>query len=482
MSGSKTYRVLAQLSKHDIEELEHQLKQGKRESTFLLFGQLKRPAQKGQPEPSKETVYLAVFQKPYAKEEDYLLRNEYRLLFKEIVRYIGSNEWARQPEHVIKIKYLEYLLRTEQYELLEEEVNEAWNTAHKNKNVELLLSLYDLKIMLNINAKPQSLAVAEETLALSKERAKLVQRDLLRKLRMEETKTKMAERIIKAYRPDYELEPFYNYIELNPLQEDDEYAQHLYKRAKVNLVPPDERIDLLKDIISETHMVKQYEADPDKSIARFYAIIAQEYYIKGEYKAAFPYFEKAMPLVKQLPSNTRDAFVFNYLMAMLKGGQQAKAATIGKQFKESMFRSPLLRNRVSFLFVMLHLFNREADEAEKYIDLDSKHEGTEFYYHMRLALSFVYYLRGDLELAERECNNLEQALNYELRKEGNSQVELNKALNKMFRKFYALSIESQAMGRKVLLEPMRELMDGMHNSIGFDSIFVQLLEGELDKQ
>lgn len=479
MSNSKVYRVIGQLAKADMEELDKQLCGHKRESVYKLFVTLSKPALKGNNEPTKEATFAAIYAKPYTKEEDYLLRNEYRLLFKEVVRFVSLKEWNRQPEHLIKIKYLEYLLRTEQYDLLEEEINEAWATAQKNQHLDLLLALYDLRIMLNINGKPQTLAHAEETFALSKERAQMLQIDLLRKLRMEETKMKMTERIVKAYRPAYEPEPFLGHIDLMGLQNHDEFAKHLYKRAQINLLPTEARLDLIKEILAEPEIINKYEAEPEKAFGRFYAILAQEYYIKGDYENSFEYFAQALPLVKALPSNTRDAFVFNYLMAMLKGGQEENAAAVGAKYKDAMFSSPLLKNRAVFLFVMLHLFNKQPDEAEQYIDLESKTDGTEFYYHMRLALSYVYYLRGQLELAERECNNLEQALNYEMRKEGNSQTELNKTLNKMFRRFYALRIEGQATGMKELAEPLRELMNSVRTSHGFDSIFVQLLEREV---
>ncbi len=479
LQGSKVYRALGQLAKPEMEELEHVLSTQKRASIYQLFALLKKPAQKQQPEPSKEDAFAAVYKKAYSKEDDYLLRNEYRLLFKEVVRFISTKEWNRQPEHRIKIKYLENLLHTEQYDLLEEEVNESLGTARKNNNLKFLLALYDMKIAYNIHSKPQSLANAEESLALATERAEMLQTELLRKLRMEEARIKMCERIIKAYRPDYEPIPFFDTVELMPLQQKDAYAQHLYKRAQINLVSPTDRIAVLKDIISEPDIIKQYEPEPDKSFGRFYATLAQEYYIQGDYENSFEYFALAMPLVKLLPADTRDAVVYNYLMALLKGGQQEKAATIAAQYKESMLRSPSMKNRAAFLFIMLYLFNRKPDEAEKHIDLESKADGTEFYYHMRLALSYVYYLRGQLELAERECNNLEQALNYELRKEGNSQVELNKTLNKMFRRFYALRIEGQATGMKELAEPLRELMANIRSTSGFDSVFVLLLEGEI---
>lgn len=467
------------MAKPEMDELDMRLSIHKRASIYRLFTLLKKPAQKHQPEPAKEVAFAAVYEKEYSKEEDYLLRNEYRLLFKEVVRFISTQEWGRQPEHRIKTKYLEHLLHTEQYELLEEEINESLGNARKNHNLEFLLALYDLKIAFNIHSKPQTLANAEETLALANERAAMLQTQLLRKLRMEETRMKMCERIIKAYRPDYEPIPFFDTVELMPLQQNDAYARHLYKRAQINLVSPAERIAILKELLGESDIINQYEPEPDKAFGRFYAILAQEYYIQGDYESSFEYFALAMPLVKLMPGNTRDAFVFNYLMALLKGGYQAKAATIGAQYKENILQSPLLKNRAAFLFVMLHLFNKQPDEAEQYIDLESKADGTEFYYHMRLALSYVYYLRGQLELAERECTNLEQALNYELRKEGNSQVELNKTLNKMFRRFYALRIEGQATGMKELTGPLRELMADVRNTSGFDSVFVQLLEGEI---
>ncbi|CAN5431238.1 hypothetical protein BH09BAC1_BH09BAC1_07910 [soil metagenome] len=479
LQGSKVYRALSHLAKPELEELDKQLSCHKRSSIFQLFTLLKKPAIKQQPEPSKEDAFAAVYKKPYTKEEDYLLRNEYRLLFKEVVRFISTQEWNRQPEHRIKIKYLEYLLQKEQYELLEEEINEALATARKNNNLEFLLALYDMKISYNIHSKPQSLANAEETLALSTERAGMLQTELLQKLRTEEIRIKMCERIVKAYKPHYEPLPFINAIELMPLQHKDVYAQYLYKRAQINLVPPQERIAILKDILSAPHIIEQYELEPQKALARFYVVLAQECYIQGEYQNSFEYFALAMPLMKLLPADTRDAFVYNYLMALLKGGQQEKAATIGAQYKAAMLLSPVLKNRAAFLFVMLYLFNRQPDEAERHIDLESKADGTEFYYHMRLALSYVYYLRGQLELAERECNNLEQALNYELRKEGNSQVALNKTLNKMFRRFYALRIEGQATGMKELAEPLRDLMANIRSTSGFDSVFVQLLEDEI---
>lgn len=102
-----------------------------------------------------------------------------------------------------------------------------------------------------------------------------------------------------------------------------------------------------------------------------------------------------------------------------------------------MLQSKLLASRSPFLLAVLKLHERDAAAAEKYVNLDNKKEGSEFYYFMRLILSAVYYLRGDIEFAVREAINLDQAVNYELNREQNLQIKISKPIVSVFRKFYS---------------------------------------------
>ena len=77
--SSKAFRILQKLKPSELESARFVINNGSRVVQKKLFECLIKARMKKQ-EPDKETVFRAVYDKPFDPGADYLLRNEYRLL------------------------------------------------------------------------------------------------------------------------------------------------------------------------------------------------------------------------------------------------------------------------------------------------------------------------------------------------------------------------------------------------------------------
>lgn len=420
------------LQEKQLNEIELSLKTAKRPGLKKLFGLL-RDKLEGE-EPDNAEVFKKVLGRKYSKQEDYLLRNEYRLLYERLVSFVSvSNSLETENE---TFKLLQFLLSRKADELFEEEFGAAWKKAAEADELDTLLHLSDLNIDFYLTTKPQTLANAEKVAWLSKQRVELLQRKLLRDVRKEEVRLKLSERIISAYKNIEEPYEPLQAVNLDLLQENDLYAGYLSQRARINFASGAQKIELLKEILADEDVIRKYEKDPLDSLCRFWLNMAQEYYITSAYKEAIPYFDKVYANFKELAEPLKETCVLNYVLALTRNGDLEKAIEIGTLHAEVLLNGKILSNRGPFLVAVLHLYARQADEAERYVSFESKKEGSEFYFFMRLILSAVYYLRGEVALAARECINVDQAINYEMNRDFTKQTEISKPIVAVFKRFY----------------------------------------------
>ena len=78
---------------------------------------------------------------------------------------------------------------------------------------------------------------------------------------------------------------------------------------------------------------------------------------------------------------------------------------------------------------------------------------------MRLAIAAIQYRKGEIEEAIRECLNVDQALNYMLRKNENAQIRQIKECSMAFLKFFRLQakVSEKKTHRKGLTKIIDEL-------------------------
>lgn len=433
MRNSKVFTLLKGLPAKELKKLKEEVKTHKRKTLNKLFIVLIPRLQSSEPDSSE--VFKAVFGKTYTKKLDYLLRNEYRLLYEWMVEELLARITRSQVEN--SIDFLTLLLGNKQYELFEEEYKLFWKQAIQTDDVDFMLRLTDLNIRFHLEGKPQSLSNAEQTAQLSQKRIELLQLSTLRHIRAEEIRLKMSERIISAYRPLPQLTSSLSNIDLQKLQQNDLYSQYLSLRGNINSAKGKQKIELLQSVLKNEEIIRKYETTPEEALCRFWANLAQEYYLASDFENAVENYYKAEPQLKSLPIPLQETFILNYAMALMRNGNLGEARTLATAHEQLLLNSKILAGRSHFLLAVLNLYARKADMVEKYVKLESKKEGSEFYFFMRLVLSGVYYLRGDLDLAVRESINLDQAVNYELNREQTLQTRISKPIVSLFRRFYS---------------------------------------------
>lgn len=478
MKYSKVFTLLQGLPVKEVKRLKEKVKLHKRKTLAALFFELTKCSDKDEPE--ADVVFKSVFGKSYSKNQDYLLRNEYRLLYDWVLENLVSN--ITPKDNASTIATLNMFLEMKLYELFSDELKAAWKKGVQTDDTLLLLQLSDLNIKYHIEGKPQSLANAEETAALSMQRIALLQSNLLREVRKEEIRMRMNERIISAYKPLREPYGVLQKIDLEHLEKNDLYAQYLSLRAQINLAKGSEKINLLKHILKNEFLIRKYEPNSNEAFCRFWVNLAQEYYLSSDFESAVQYYQKAEPQLAELPVSLQETFVLNYTLALMRNEQFEKARTLANSYSELLLNSKILASRSPFLLAVLHLYAKDADSAEKYVTLESKREGSEFYFFMRIVLSAVYYLRGDVELAVRESINIDQAVNYELNRDQTLQTKISKPIVSLFRKFYAAVQNPQKEERnkelKTLHKEMKKSFD-VGNDQSPNSVLTQWLAKEI---
>lgn len=478
MKGSKAFSLIAHLPAKTRKAIGENLRNHKREQLFALYGLLEKASNKAEPE--SEEVYKKVFGKKYEKEKDYLLRNEYRLLYEELKELALLHASMPSAE-----QYLQYLLGINAYELFEEELGDAFKKAEAADNVQQLAALSDLKITFLLNHKTQALGTAQELAALSRRRIAWLQTLALREIRKEEVRLKLSERLLQVYKQDFTPYELLGHIDLNQQEALDAYAPYLRKRAYINAARGEEKIALLLDVLKLQDVQRKYEGKNSEASCRFYINLAQEYYLLGKYDEARTNYAEAANYIDEVPLVLSGALAYNYVLVLMRLQQFDKAKQVAEAYREHILSSKMHGGRGCFLFALLSIYAGNADEAEQYIQLETKKDGSEFYHFMRLALAMTYYLRGDVELALRECINLDQAINYELNREATLQTHITKPIIADFRKFYTIiNSKLPAKEHKAAIKKLhKELTEvaATHGDQSPDSVLKQWLVREIEK-
>lgn len=467
MKQSKLFSLLQTITTAEYELLCKELQPHKRKSLAKLLTALRVPQHESEPEASK--VFKSVFGKPYSKSVDYLLRNEYRLLYEWIT--LQLSKWHTTPTQPDDCALLHFLLNRNASELFEEEYQQAWKKALQADDVDLLVKLIDLNIQYYLTAKTQSLANAEVIHQLSSQRIELLKNQLLRLIRKEEIRLKLSERIISAYKPNTKPTAPVSLVALDKLEQEDLYAQYLSTRALINFARGTEKINLLKSILKNEAVILKYESSPSEAICRYLINLAQEFYLQLNFTEAVKYYKQAYVYFDKMPGSVREPLLINYVLSLMRNGDFELAVKLANTNAALLLGSKILAGRSPFLLAVINLHARQADNAEKYVKLDGKKEGSEFYYFMRIVLSAVFYLRGEIELALRETINTHQAINYELNRDKNLQTQISKPIVAVFKKFFTLLQSSTKPANELVLlkkeieESLTENNDQSPNSV-----------------
>ena len=143
MKDSKLYTIIASLKSSQTSLLEKYLKEDKRKSLFILFQLLQKADEKII---EREILFYKLFKKKYTVANDYILRNEMRLLVEKIESILITEQLQKTLEKEVLFRLKQQLLLYKNLDLFEI-YEETWKQAK-----ETALEQYQYQDIIELNA------------------------------------------------------------------------------------------------------------------------------------------------------------------------------------------------------------------------------------------------------------------------------------------------------------------------------------------
>lgn len=139
----KALTILSSLSAAETKELDDIIIKHKRPGIKKLYAVLKK-YRSGKKEPEKEVLFKETFGKKYTKDQDYLLRNELRILSeitKDLIVHKGLEFALKSNEHLKNYWYLRGLADRKLYDIFDQEYQKGYPRAQEEYQLHVCIEM-----------------------------------------------------------------------------------------------------------------------------------------------------------------------------------------------------------------------------------------------------------------------------------------------------------------------------------------------------
>lgn len=386
-------------------------------------------------EPAKEEVFRVVFERDYTKKEDYLLRNEYRLLNNRIYDLLAHRRVVREAETRDNIRMLAVLRSLFDRGLLQEfesQAAKALEQAEREYDFDTARQIDELLFECTFTRKS---VTAEMLLAVRD----ILQRQYthIRQLAaVEEAKNRS-----RLYSVEKMLRTA-NY----PLQESSEPAIEnnllvdYYIHAGLTFrTDGEESIGHAREAVRQIMQLDETLAMYHGEKSRALNSLALAYSMHGMLHEAGKAFEEAINFSTShsLPLNI--GLIFNYSSILMKLGSYAAVLALGDRYRDMITTDVRLKHRFESFRCYCHLFLGEPDRAFDALP-PQVHQLPPFEVrYFRYVYLIMPYQHGETEQALRETLNYQQ---YFRRAELDTTTHVDRELVKIFRSFFTVLVNA----------------------------------------
>ncbi len=432
MAQLRSEKLLAALSPIEMRLVAKRIAEGKRASLKVLFSLVRKALGAGR-ELEKEDVFRAVFGRPYTDAEDYLLRNESRLLVLKAQEVLAE----QRHMHDLREKTALYdiaLLRS----LLEKRLWTEFRSTYK-KAMERALRDSDHYSAARMNELYFSCLMQQEgEFALYAEARELLEEHLvnLKKVYREEAAHNQNRRVVCEHlmrSSNSEAD-----VPVTTVGSDTEFGQAT--TPLVRFFEAQARAFRSAGEQSIVHAHEAVESLMELDSTRFYAelVVALgnlglSYYLAQRFEEARPWYEKALETTAKAGRPADIAVVFNYVCTLVKLGEYRMVLDIIERHRTAIESAPRVRFRFECFRSFSHIFLREPDAAFESIPPSITQRPESEYHYFRFALLVIPYLRGDTDDALRETINFAK---YFHRSKGKIGLPNELDLVALFRRFF----------------------------------------------
>lgn len=410
----KTKELLAVLSNQEIQNLIESLKSHKRQSLELLLKALLTTDNQSE-EIEKSMLFSAAFEEKYSPEKDYLLRNEFRLLNKEIEKFIILKQVSEVFKHnpqLLSEYYLNQLLQAKQYNLFDKEWKSAVRSCERNYNFDLLSKLHLMWVdylrnheeisLSNLDHLEKSLhtaAVYMETVNKMNQKRIELHREYSRRIANVIGEGGLSKKNVDLPAAHKDFIKHYNDYFLGVSQ-----AYKFTGSEKLNY--------LQQSLISLNHLEK-CDGSFVKDKIRVLGNIAVEYFINKQFTKADKWYNKALEAMER--DTVMIDLIFNYAVNLLSLGQFREMTDLFYKYHQEILLTPKVRYRFEYFACLALAMMDKPTEAFKILNHELQQRPQKDYFYFRLIYAVLSFQKKDYDACLRELENIRQSPRYKRR-------------------------------------------------------------------
>ena len=461
--GNRTFVLVDLLSSKERKAFGQQLESKKRTTlSFLFNGILSTLKSSKSAGLEKELLYQITFDQPYSKDKDYLLRNELRLLAKELVGFVSIEQAKKNfKRNSLEERHLFFqsLIQRKAHNLFEREWEKFAIECEEQLAFDIALNVRKMGILQWIENNQATLENYERLLSLIDSYQQAVNQHFLHQHLFGKHRQGFAERTLQALGKPIEISGFSEII-FNPSKNSgkDAYAKHLVALTESYRFRGTEKIEMLKQAAQFTSHIESKRFDQKGALASINAGIALEHFLLREFEKSLPYHKNALEFGAKLEDGKLISFVFNYLSTLIRLQQHHQAIELISKYEPVWHKLPRMRDRFLCLKAMCHIFESEPKSAEACIPEDRKSGGIDHYYYYRFLQIIVLFQKGKTELAINEAENFEHTVRY------NDKDEDYLKLTQAMKKFLALKSEQNSVSEAVYSNKAKKLEQSLNET------------------
>lgn len=391
------------------------IKNHKRNSLKKLYQQTKKKT-----ELAKEKLYEQVFGEAFSEKKDALLRNEYRLLNRELELFLMETQWKKEQQlqfYENQLLLLRLYLEREEAGLFEQTWRKLYKKASNERRYAIKIALLQLFFKHQSTGAVLLQDVYEELRNLLKEGLQIISMEAMEQYKQMELNYLFTERVLEAIDEGHSYDLPATILSLNELEvplENEDVVQCLDAMAKASISVGMERIILYEKALAHAAVLFEYEKYKPLAVKAVLAelTIGLEYFLLKEYDKADAVYTRALQKVNLLPKKSLGGIYYNYFSNLIFKGDYETALNWLNQTTLNWKEDPKTANRWQCLVAWTYILKGDYDTAFEVMQEPIERSEVHVHAYGRIVLAIIYYLSGEVELAEREVYNMLQSYRY----------------------------------------------------------------------
>lgn len=366
----------------------------------------------------KEVLCPLLFEVTYSTKKDAAIRNELRLLNKEVEHFLAEKEWLKQLSHdpfKVQISLLQVYLDRRQLNLFEQTWKKVYKQAQEERAFEVSIKLTQLFV-------DYSLAKAENQYdwylkfnQIILDGLQAIANSAIETYKNLEQKQAFIQRSLLASNPKHniQLPPTKLHAEVDETTQN--YVDYVDCIAKSYLLAGEAKTTKLQQALDSVERIlslKKY-AHLKSSIIMIKMSLALEYFLQEKHAEADVLYRKSMTQLDQVHPAARGGILFNYLSNLIFLEAYADAIHCYEQYAHLWEQHPNINYKAKYSLCWAYILSGEYEKPfeilQQYV---SKERPENDYTYGKLLLIVTYYVMNDVEIAERELYNFNQNCRY----------------------------------------------------------------------